>query len=156
MQPQLPRSPPIQYKAPNVIVIEDQTDNQINELENLKAEMESSGNSKPGPNFKTHIKSRTPETMMQLMDTSAETSDNDEVSNNDEVIEDGNDVGEAENGPEEDADRSVGSTCTQEKETVLATAIAGNKKVSTSYPADELEIKKNKLEKDFDLQVRYL
>ena len=150
MQPQLPRSPPIQYKAPNVIVIEDQTDNQINQLENLKAEMESSGNSKPGPNFKTHIKSRTPETMMQLMDTSAETSDNDEVSNNDEVIEDGNDVGEAENGrrksdqdgPEEDADRSVGSTCTQEKETVLATAIAGNKKVSTSYPAGELKIKK--------------
>ena len=66
-QPQLPRSPPIQYKAPNVIVIEDQTDNQINELENLKAEMESSTNSKPGPNFKTHIKSRTPETMMQLI-----------------------------------------------------------------------------------------
>ena len=140
MQPQLPRSPPIQYKAPNVIVIEDQTDNQINELENLKAEMESSGNSKPGPNFKTHIESRTPETMMQLMDTSAETSDNDEVSNNDEVIEDSNDVGQ--DGPEEDADRSVGSTCTQEKETVLATAIAGNKKVSTSYPADELKIKK--------------
>ena len=66
-QPQLPRSPPIQYKAPNVIVIEDQTDNQINELENLKAEMESSANNKPGPNFKTHIKSRTPETMMQLI-----------------------------------------------------------------------------------------
>ena len=66
-QPQLPRSPPIQYKAPNVIVIEDQTDNQINELENLKAEMESTANSKPGPNFKTHIKSRTPETMMQLI-----------------------------------------------------------------------------------------
>ena len=66
-QPQLPRSPPIQYKAPHVVVIEDQTDNQINELENLKAEMESSANSKPGPNFKTHIKSRTPETMMQLI-----------------------------------------------------------------------------------------
>ena len=66
-QPQLPRSPPIQYKAPHVVVIEDQTDNQINELESLKAEMESSSNSKPGPNFKTHIKSRTPETMMQLI-----------------------------------------------------------------------------------------
>ena len=66
-EPQLPRSPPIQYKAPNVIVIEDQTDNQINELENLKAEMESSTNSKPGPNFQTHIKSRKPETMMQLI-----------------------------------------------------------------------------------------
>ena len=67
---------------------------------------------------------------------------------NDEVIdEESNDVGEAENGhhksdpdgpEEEDADRSVGSTCTQEKETVLASAIAGNKKVSTSYPANKL------------------
>ena len=69
------------------------------------------------------------------------------MSNNDEVIEDSNDVGEAENGhhksdpggsDQEDADRSVGRTCTQEKETVLATAIAGNKKVSTSYPANKL------------------
>ena len=145
-QPQLPHLPPIQYKAPNVIVIEDQEEKMINELENLKVEMESSGNSKPGPNFKTHRKSRTPETMMQLIDTTPEASDNDEVSNNDEVIEDSNDVGEAENGhhksdpdgSEEDADRSVGSTCTQEKETVLATAIAGNKKVSTSYPANKL------------------
>ena len=42
-------------------------------------------------------------------------------------------------GSDEDADRSVGSTCTQEKETVLATAIAGNKKVSTSYPANKLK-----------------
>jgi hypothetical protein len=144
-QPQLPRSPPIKYKAPNVIVIEDQTDNQIKERENLKAEMESSENSKPGPNFKTHVKSRTPETMMQLMDTSAEASDNDEVSNSDEVIEDSNDVGEAENGhhksddgPEGDADRSLTET-TQEKETVLASAIAGNKKVSTSYPANKIK-----------------
>ena len=68
------------------------------------------------------------------------------MSNNEEVIEESNDVCEAENGhhksdpdgSEEDADRSVGSTCTQEKETVLATAIAGNKKVSTSYPANKL------------------
>ena len=80
------------------------------------------------------------------IDTTPEASDNDEVSNNDEVIEDSNDIGEAENGhhksdpdgSDEDADRSVGSTCTQEKETVLATAIAGNKKVSTSYPANIL------------------
>ena len=107
--------------------------------------MESSENSKPGPNFKTHVKSRTPETMMQLMDTSAEASDNDEVSNSDEVIEDSNDVGEAENGhhklddgPEGDADRSLTET-TQEKETVLASAIAGNKKVSTSYSANKIK-----------------
>ena len=84
--------------------------------------------------------------IFSTIDTTPEASDNDEVSNNDEVIEDSNDVGEAENGhhksdpdgSDEDADRSVGSTCTQEKETVLATAIAGNKKVSTSYPANRL------------------
>ena len=72
-QPQLPREPPIQYKAPNVIIIDKE------DLKNREMEMENTGNSKP-----TFKLSRTPETMIQLMEglpTDA-SDDNDEVSNN--------------------------------------------------------------------------
>ena len=135
-QPQIPREPPIQYSASsNMIMIEKQEKGgggSKHELE-VKSVAINSGNQQQQSTFKH---SRTPETMVQLMDgvATTEASDNDEGSNNDDIIEE--DSGDhVENHQHKSPDQSQMSpnisTTTQEEENILASAIAGNKKVST-------------------------
>ena len=137
-QPQIPREPPIQYSASsNMIMIEKQekggSGSSKHELE-VKSVAINSGNQQQS----TFKHSRTPETMVQLMDgvatTEASDNDNDEGSNNDDIIEE--DSGDhVENHQHKSPDQSQMSpnisTTTQEEENILASAIAGNKKVST-------------------------